>query len=103
MKFIHKVIVILLLVFSDGCSDDDKPVISEKDLGIVTGQDFRECSCCGGWFIDIGEETFRFLEVPKNSIDLSNETFPLTVELEWSLDSTGCLGDEIIIHSISKH
>jgi len=87
------------MVFLVSCQKED-PYLSE---GTITGPDFRECACCGGWFIDIGGETYRFQELPCScSLDLMNEEFPLDVFLDWKKDPDGCLGDEIIVYRIKK-
>lgn len=53
----------------------------------VTGIDMRKCASpyCGGWFIEIGGETKRFLEVPADTdIDFNAELqFPIPVEVQW--------------------
>ncbi|HSP87344.1 MAG TPA: hypothetical protein VLN45_04375 [Ignavibacteriaceae bacterium] len=72
------------------------------DDGVITGVDIRECACCGGYFIDIEDNTYRFYELPANSnIDLSNADFPIHVKIYWKVDET-CLGDEIKVLSIEK-
>ena len=71
--------------------------------GQITNADYRLCMCCGGWFINIGNETYRFLSLPENSdLNLTEETLPMNVELDWTKDENACLGDEIIISSIKK-
>ena len=71
--------------------------------GKITGCDFRECMCCGGWYIEINNNTYRFNNLPVNSnIDLQHEPFPIHVEVIWEKDVHGCLGDEILIDYIKK-
>lgn len=87
-------ILILLLVLLSACRKEDN-FMSE---GSITGPDYRECACCGGWFIEIGPETYRFQELPEGCIiDLIDAIFPIEVKLDWSFDETPCLGDEIIV------
>ena len=73
------------------------------DSGIITGPDLRECMCCGGWYIEINHNTFRFSDLPANSnLDLWNENLPIYVELTWKKNENGCLGDEIFIEYLKK-
>lgn len=100
-QIMHRSLVISVLIFFFSCSDEiDK---NFKNSGIITGQDFRRCMCCGGWFIDINSETYRFYDLPDNSdLDLYSEEFPVQVNLDWTSDQNGCLGDEILIERIEK-
>ena len=96
-KFLITIIVILISACSDEVNSDF------KDIGTITGEDFRRCMCCGGWFIDINSETYRFNELPENStLDLNIEEFPIQVNIDWIADENACLGDEIIIERIEK-
>ncbi|HLG32713.1 MAG TPA: hypothetical protein VI362_06710 [Ignavibacteriaceae bacterium] len=71
--------------------------------GIITGPDVRECSCCGGYFIDIDDKIYRFYSLPdNNSINLIDVRFPVYVKLDWKNDEEACLGDEIIVLRIDK-
>lgn len=73
------------------------------DQGTITGGDYRKCMCCGGWFIKIKNDRYRFYQLPeKSGIDLKEEKFPLEVQLNWEKDTAACLGDEIIILEIEK-
>jgi hypothetical protein len=72
--------------------------------GIITGGDSQMCICCGGWFIEIADNVYRFYNLPdKNDINLNEETFPIKVRLSWKKDPNDCLGDEIIILQIEKN
>ena len=72
-----------------------------KSDGIITGQDYKMCICCGGWEININDQTYHFDVLPSNSrIDLDNEKFPLKVKLDWEIDKTVCKW--IIISRIGK-
>jgi hypothetical protein len=94
-------LIISVIIIISACADE---VNSDfKDIGTITGEDFRRCMCCGGWFININSETYRFNELPENSdIDLSSEEFPIQVHLDWISVENACLGDEIIIERIEK-
>jgi hypothetical protein len=71
--------------------------------GVITGADFRECMCCGGWFIDIDTNRWRLFDIPENSgIKLDTEKFPLNVRLDWKKKDSACMSDEIIVLRIRK-
>jgi hypothetical protein len=92
----------LLMLFILGlvaCHED----ASDDDSGIITNADFRYCACCGGYFIKIKAETYRFesAEIPTghNQINFNNADlkFPINVKVKWKPKATRCLGDEIIV------
>ena len=83
-----------LLFFTACCEDhDDDNSLHCSEEGTIIAIDFRECACCGGWFIEVGSDTLRAVDLPqdfKESLD-ANE-FPLPVLMEWSPSETPCLG-----------
>lgn len=87
-----------------GCDTEnhcDNDYCSEE--GVITGADPRDCICCGGWFIKIGEKTWRVWSLPESFIqDLENREYPVPVYLEWSPSENPCLGDEITVECIRK-
>lgn len=94
-------IFLVLIAFSTGCRKNQDLV---PEPGIITGPDYRICTaCCGGWFIEIGDTTLRFYELPAGSdIDLGNSKFPLPVSVVWQRHNPQCLGDEIDILQIAR-
>ncbi|MBM3434835.1 MAG: hypothetical protein FJY07_01300 [Bacteroidetes bacterium] len=81
------------------CKKERNPL----STGTITGPDLRECVCCGGWYIQIGNNEYRFYDVSDGSnIDIQYESFPLKVELQWEKDPQACIGDEIIILFMKK-
>jgi len=89
---------VFILIGILSCSEDENEYMSN---GTITGIDFRECFCCGGYFIDINDSTYRFFTVPTGSdVSLENPVFPIYVELDWAMADTVCLGDEIKIINI---
>lgn len=83
-----------------GCSEDE---ITFNDQGLITGIDARLCACCGGWFVEIGDSTYRFQELPLSSnIALEENLFPISVQLNWRSVDEPCLGDEIVVLSIEE-
>ena len=92
--------ILLLSCSKDSSTNNDNLYKSD---GVITGYDYRKCICCGGWFIVIQDSTYRFKEIPKDGIlYLNNETFPLTVELDWKKSTEPCIGDEITVVRIRK-
>jgi hypothetical protein len=92
-----------VLIFTQCTNSSDSDIKLYKSDGIITGYDLRECVCCGGWFIDIADSTYRFYEVPKDSyIFFEVETYPIKVKLDWKKSPTPCMGDEIIVERIKK-
>ena len=93
-------VILLLSVFSCSLQEDENGFRSN---GVITGFDSRECSCCGGYFIEIQDSTYRFYDVPDGSrIDLEDPNFPINVKLDWQKDPEVCLGDEIIVLRIEE-
>lgn len=70
------------------------------DDGVILGVDYRECVCCGGWFIEIGEDTLRAQVFP-DDFEVGDR-YPIPVRLRWEPDPTPCLGDEIIVFEIER-
>ena len=93
--------LLILLVFTlsiESCRDE---TIWMNDAEI-TGYDYRECACCGGYFIDIADETYRFYEIPEgSSLEINTETiFPISVQVNWHEMENACMGDEIILDDV---
>jgi len=83
--------------------------MKDKDAQLI-GIDFRLCPSpvCGGYWIEIGQDTLRFLNFPSNSDvgDLDSDTvFPIPVEViwKWPEDETLKMAkDLIIMEQVSK-
>ena len=100
MKKIITAALLILILSSVSCS---LGVDDSMSNGTITGIDIRECACCGGFFIDVDNVTYRFYDVPPNSeLNLQNPTFPIYVKLDWAKDANACLGDEIIVSRIEE-
>jgi len=92
-------ILIAITISVTSCKKETKIEYSGK----ITGQDFRKCSCCGGYYIEINDSNYRFESIPSNSgINLSIDTFPIYVYVVFHKKNPQCLGDEIIIDSMKK-
>ena len=96
-----KIFYIIILLF--GCLSCSVQEHEFESDGIITGIDDRECSCCGGYFIEIGDSTHRFETIPPGTnLKLENQDFPIFVKLDWHEDPNACLGDEIIVERIEE-
>jgi hypothetical protein len=63
--------------------------------GVLTGLDWGMCPCCGGTFIEIGDTTYRINSFPPSSgIDFEHSSFPINVELTYTMDTaaSACRG-----------
>jgi len=86
MKALIKLTVFLFVLFSfTNCT---KKKINNDAL--IIGIDYRKCAhpLCGGYFIEINQDTLRFLNIPEKS-DLGElefeKHFPIPVEVKWIL------------------
>jgi hypothetical protein len=80
--------IILLFFIIIACN---KEIDDYKSTGTITGYDLRMCICCGGWIIIIDDGQYLIDTIPDNSdIDLTKETFPVKVKLDWQLTNNGC-------------
>lgn len=93
--------LVALLLATAACVERTPLPASTANDGIITGRDARRCMCCGGWFVDIQGQTYRFMTLPKDA-DIELETYPVSVTLDWEVDPEACLGDEILVHSIEE-
>jgi hypothetical protein len=86
--------IILLTLLLAGCRKDH----GYDNSGTIIGQDYRKCMCCGGWFIEIENDTLRFDQIPENcDVNLTDAIYPVDVYLDWHHKDPKCLGDEIIV------
>jgi hypothetical protein len=75
-----------------------------RSEGIILGPDFRDCACCGGWYIKIDTTEYEFDTLPQNTdIDLQGDPFPINVKLDWQLSSRiPCPDKWVVITRIKK-
>ena len=76
MKKLILLLTFFVIIFP-ACTQDKSTDAEDKfqSDGIITGEDYRECMCCGGWFIVIADSTYRFDQLPDGSnIDLRNRS-----------------------------
>jgi hypothetical protein len=85
MKIVRIVFILFIMI---ACTKEND---NYKSVGTITGIDYRMCVCCGGWIIYIKDVRYLIDSMPKNSsLNLAEETFPITVKLDWQLVSNGC-------------
>ncbi|MCK9638841.1 MAG: hypothetical protein M0R39_02950 [Prolixibacteraceae bacterium] len=101
MTRIYKILIVVMLIGFTTCSKVNE---AYKSKGVITGQDFRMCACCGGWIITIEGENYLFDSIPANSgFVLEKEPLPISVQLDWQLTSGGCPSNRITIQRIKKN
>lgn len=86
MRVFIKLSAFVFLLFSFANCEKKKT----NNEALVIGIDYRKCAhpFCGGYFIEINQDTLRFLDIPKKSNlgELAFEThFPIPVEVKWIL------------------
>ena len=78
-------VVLLLTVVLLSCKKEKTN--NFQSTAIITGPDVRDCFCCGGYIIEIEDSTYNFEFLPTSTqIDLTTETFPLPVRLDWTFE-----------------
>jgi len=91
--------IVVLFILSTSCEKNN----GFQNEGIISGYDYRKCMCCGGYFVEVEDSTYRFYVMPDDfNFDWETDTFPLNVLLDWRLDSAQCLGDEIIVERMER-
>ena len=96
-----KLLVLFGLVGLFFSCNDNSEENQYKSKGTISGQDLLQCICyCGGYFISINNNTYRFNEdsVIEESIHLSELNLPVDVYLDWESiepDST-CAATDLI-------
>ncbi len=94
----RKLILIFFTAVFISCSNDDDGFESK---GVITGQDFTLCACCGGWFIEIEGEDYIIFELPENtSLKPEDIIPPFSVNLNWSRPGESCRDDLITVQDI---
>jgi len=108
MKKIVSLIAAGTLLLSACKKDADVPPPSDslysENEAVITGYDFSECACCGGYIISIVNnppygKDFLTLELPDNMQMQPNSVYPIYVKMKWAIDTGAC--NERYIHIIS--
>ena len=103
-------LVLGILMMAMGCEDESTAEVHActPENGVeaeIVGLDARRCACCGGWFIEIADSTFRFQKFPKCSEieGLADDVkYPIPVTVDFRVDPDPCLGDEIILEKLVR-
>jgi hypothetical protein len=105
MKASSLITILALLIFSFA-PECKKKCGEEKfqSTGQIGDADLRKCSCCGGYFITINGEQYRFFTLPAGSgINLETDPRPVNVHLNWHKETEGpCASELIVIDAIRK-
>jgi len=107
MKKIFHLLLFTSIIFM--LSNCEKETMKDKDAQLI-GIDFRLCPApiCGGYWVELGQDTLRFLDFPTDSEmgDLEMETaFPIPVEVKWKWPADETLKmaeDLIVVEKISR-
>ncbi len=99
-----------LLMLTIGCENESTAEVHActPENGVeasILGPDFRRCACCGGWFIEIADSTYRFQQFPDCSEieGLADDVkYPIPVTIEFRVDPNPCLGDEIFLEKLVR-
>ncbi len=88
-----KALLVFLLatgLFVYSCQPESSTALQ---TGEITGQDFRACHCCRGWYLRAVDTTYLFVQLPEGTdIDLETATFPIPVKFESMPDTGACAG-----------
>jgi hypothetical protein len=75
----------------------------------IVGLDYRLCPCCGGIEITIdnvqnpnGNSYFLVGSYPPNFVLGDNPTFPISVKIDWKVDTIHCFGNYVQITRIAR-
>ena len=99
MKTLFSMMVVITVVVFASCNKENSEY---KSIGTIIGLDNRPCMCCGGWIIEIDGHDYQFNFLPDSSINLKKEKFPITVKLDWKMNTIGCT-NTITIERIKKY
>jgi len=84
-KVFFLILLFTITFFSCETKDNENDY---RTSAVITGPDLGQCICCGGYFIEIGDSTYNFNTLPTTAaIDLSSESFPIAVQLDWDYEN----------------
>lgn len=101
-------IAALLALFFTSCSKNElrKDPDTTQSEAVITGIDYTECGCCGGYIFSIvanpayGRD-FLTLNLPAGSGIDENTKFPVYVTMNWKMDTSYC-NNRIIVTALEK-
>lgn len=87
MKLLIPLLLIFLASLAIHCTHKQDFSGPFETNGIITGQDFRKCVCCGGWVVKIDSTEYMINSFPDDlEFNLENETLPLPVSLTYETE-----------------
>jgi hypothetical protein len=99
-----RLIIILLLSISlagTSCIKDPYPV-----KGMLVGYDLRDCACCGGYLLNLNDDTTwnagtKVAGVLPSNLVFSPDDMPLRVQFDY-VDGGTCLPESITVTKIKR-
>lgn len=89
--------IILVFLSFQNCKKDTEGCPDGWQEARIIGQDLRLCACCGGWFIEIEQDTVRTFVLP-DGFDLGTmPDLPIEVCLQYETGTGGCQNFESLI------
>lgn len=93
-----QLLIILIVLMAAGLTSCKKEKLSLIPA-VITGYDMRKCMCCGGLMINFQNDTTPYSgnfylvanDPAEFGIDI-NSSFPVYVEVDWKVDTSGCPG-----------
>ena len=93
----------LAIVFSIVLISCKKSGINYRSMGVITGEDDRMCMTCGGYYISIDSNHYRFWSLPANSsINLNHAKYPIRILLNWHKDTSTKIPDIITVDAAQQ-
>lgn len=94
-------ILLATSLFAGACIKDPYPV-----KGTLVGYDPRDCACCGGYLLNLNDDTTWNAETRVSSVLPSNlvftpEDLPLKVQFDYT-DGGSCLPESITVTKIKR-
>lgn len=88
---------IMLVVIFSNCQKENNNTPDGWVEGRIIGLDFRRCACCGGWFIELEQDTVRAFTLPENFEIDPQIDLPINVLLTYENYSGPCEDFEPLI------
>jgi len=105
MKKILLATIIVLSILAACKKIENPPQDDGFSNGVITGEDLKMCSCCGGFYINIDTARYRFYGIPDSlHFSLQNAVYPIPVKLKWKMKDNPCgkMSDLIVVLQIKK-
>jgi len=109
MKSNHPFIVYSILTIFIFISSSCKKEEHYMSNAVIIGLDYKMCPCCGGMEITIdnvtnpnGNTYFLVGQLPSNFSLGDNPKFPITVKIDWKIDTAHCFGNYVDISRIAR-